>query len=113
MQRDISFVIVAISIISGLLNFIFLGLSVALTSGGPEITIRELLANVCVWTSIIHTFISSWLFLYYKTAGRIIAILTSFIGISGSIAILTSGISILWILIALFFTLTLCIHFLT
>lgn len=110
MQIEIRFIIVIITIITGLLNFIVLGYSLALSSGGSELTAREIFAHVFIWTSLIHALISSWLFLYFNIFGRIISLLTSFIGLIGTIPIMTNAISFFWLFIALCFFLTLCAH---
>jgi len=105
MIKEFNFVILFLTIISGLLNFFFLGFALALSSGGPELSINEIIGYICVWTSLIHVLLSSWLFFRLKVVGRVLAIVTSLIGLYAPVMIMTDGISLLWLSIAVLFVL--------
>lgn len=110
MVKEINAAIVILSVIAGILNFFFLGLALALTSGGPEMTTNEIVGHICIWTSLIHVIVSSWLFIYKRIGGNILGLLSSVIGIIGPFMIMTDGISFLWLTIAICFSLTAIFH---
>ena len=100
MTKEINIFILILTIVTGMLNFFFLGLVLAFTSGSQELTINEIIAHICVWTSLIHVLLSSWLFIKLKVIGRVLAILTSLIGLIEPIMIMSDGISLLWMSIS-------------
>lgn len=112
MKREINIFTTVLSILTGILNFFFLGLAVALTTKDSEITANELITHIYIWASFSHAIISSWLYFYLKIAGRILAIVTATLGMVGPIIILTSGggFSILWLSISICFGLIILIH---
>jgi hypothetical protein len=104
------FITIILSLLGGIASAFFLGLTIAMTSGGPEMPAREIFGYFCFWTSLTHVVVSSWLFIYFRVIGSLIAILTSLVGIIGPIMIMSEETSILWISVAVCFILTLLLH---
>ena len=113
MKGEYKIGLIIISIISGILNFIFLGFSIGLSSGDHLLSNSEIIGYISFFSSLIHIFISSWLFILLNKIGRIVAILSSFISSLAPILILYKGFSLLWLLIIICFILTAIIHMIT
>lgn len=110
MTKEINIIILILSVITGLVNFFFLGLALALTSGNNELTINLFIGYICILTSLVHVLFSSWLFIRFKFFGRVLAILTSIIGMGGSVFIMADGLSLLWLSIFFCFGFTGLFH---
>lgn len=93
MSRD--FAVYLVSLFAGLGNFIYIAIILAFTSGGPGMSINEILANASLWGSLFHFAISSWIFFYINKQGRIIAIVSSCISSIALTLVLIHGFSIL------------------
>ena len=110
MTKKITTLTVTISLVAGISNCFFIGLSLALSAGGPEVSQNEILGYVCFGASLLHILVSSWLFIYHKAIGHLVAIATSGLGLIGPLMILTGGFSMFWIFIAICFAFTIFIH---